>query len=114
MGAKHTEGADRARCEATHRVAHRGKQLPLEYVIRKQSHDTAALFGLNDRGVIGVGKRADVNVIDMDALTLHAPRMAYDSPAGGHRLVQGSSGYSATIVNGVVTRRDGVDEFCLD
>jgi N-acyl-D-aspartate/D-glutamate deacylase len=56
----------------------------LEYVIRKQSHDTAALFGLNDRGVIGVGKPADVNVIFMDALTLHAPRMAYDLPAGGH------------------------------
>jgi N-acyl-D-amino-acid deacylase len=136
MGAKHTEVADRAQCEAPHRVAqagnacgcahcsmicdasyptfllthwardrHRGKQLPLEYVIRKQSYDTAALFELNDRGVIGVGKRADVNVIDMDALTLHAPRMAYDLPAGGHRLVQGSSGYSATIVNGVVTRR---------
>jgi hypothetical protein len=48
-------------------------------------------------------------VIDMDALTLHAPRMAYDLPAGGHRLVQGASGYRATIVNGVVTRRDGID-----
>ncbi|MBV9722618.1 MAG: D-aminoacylase, partial [Mycobacterium sp.] len=54
-------------------------------------------------------KRADVNVIDMTALTLHAPRMAYDLPAGGSRLVQGASGYSATIVNGVVTRRDGED-----
>ena len=91
------------------RDRHRGATLPLEYVIRKQAHDTAQLFGLTDRGVIGVGKKADVNVIDMNALTLHAPRMAYDLPAGGHRLVQGASGYSATIVNGVVTRRDGVD-----
>ncbi len=87
----------------------RGEKLPLEYVIRKQSHDTAQLFGLSDRGVVEIGKRADVNVIDMDALTLHAPRMAYDLPAGGNRLVQGASGYSATIVNGVVTRRDGAD-----
>ncbi|MCV7257148.1 N-acyl-D-amino-acid deacylase family protein [Mycobacterium shimoidei] len=87
----------------------RGQKLPLEYVIRKQSHDTAQLFGLSDRGVIEIGKRADVNVIDMDALTLHPARMAYDLPAGGSRLVQGASGYSATIVNGVVTRRDGVD-----
>ena len=77
--------------------------------MRKQSHDTAQLFGLSDRGVIEVGKKADINVIDMDALTLHAPRMAYDLPAGGKRLVQGASGYSATIVSGVVTRRDGVD-----
>jgi N-acyl-D-aspartate/D-glutamate deacylase len=91
------------------RDRHRGDKLPLEYVIRKQSHDTAQLFGLTDRGVIANGKKADVNVIDMNALTLHAPRMAYDLPAGGNRLVQGASGYSATIVNGVVTRRDGVD-----
>ena len=91
------------------RDRHRGEKLPLEYVVRKQSHDTAALFGLTDRGVIAVGKKADVNVIDLDALTLHAPRMAYDLPAGGHRLVQGASGYDATIVNGTVTRRHGVD-----
>ena len=91
------------------RDRHRGDKLPLEYVIRKQSHDTAQLFGLTDRGVIEIGKKADVNVIDLDALTLHAPRMAYDLPAGGHRLVQGASGYTATIVNGVITRRDGVD-----
>jgi N-acyl-D-amino-acid deacylase len=91
------------------RDRHRGHKLPLEYVIRKQSHDTAALFGLTDRGVVGVGKKADLNVIDMTALTLHAPRMAHDLPAGGSRLVQGASGYSATIVSGVVTRRDGVD-----
>lgn len=78
-------------------------------MIRKQSHDTATLFGLSDRGVIEVGKKADLNVIDMNALTLHAPRMAYDLPAGGNRLVQGASGYRANIVSGVVTRRDGVD-----
>src|ERR1700757_1446581 len=87
----------------------RGEKLSLEYVIRKQSRDTAHLFGLTDRGVIEIGKRADVNVIDMDAITLHPARMAYDLPAGGSRLVQGASGYSATIVNGVVPRRDNID-----
>ncbi|WP_326547497.1 amidohydrolase family protein [Mycolicibacterium sp. ND9-15] len=91
------------------RDRHRGDKLPLEYVVRKQSHDTAQLFGLSDRGVIEVGKKADLNVIDMDALTLHPARMAYDLPAGGQRLVQGASGYSATVVSGVVTRRDGAD-----
>jgi N-acyl-D-amino-acid deacylase len=74
--------------------------LPLEYVVRKQSHDTAQLFGLSDRGVIEVGKGADVNVIDLDALRLHPARMAYDLPARGQRPVQGSSGYTATIVSG--------------
>jgi N-acyl-D-aspartate/D-glutamate deacylase len=87
----------------------RGEKLPLEYVVRKQSHDTAQLFGLSDRGVIEVGKKADINVIDMDALTLHPARMAYDLPAGGQRLMQGASGYSATIVSGVVTRRNSAD-----
>ena len=91
------------------RDRHRGKKLSLEYVVRKQCHDTAQLFGLTDRGTIEVGKKADINVIDMDALTLHAARMAYDLPAGGRRLVQGASGYATTIVSGTVTRRDGVD-----
>jgi N-acyl-D-aspartate/D-glutamate deacylase len=91
------------------RDRHRGPRLPLEYVVRKQSHDTAQLFGLTDRGMIAEGKKADLNIIDLDRLTLHAPRMAYDLPAGGHRLVQGASGYTATVVSGVVTRRDGVD-----
>lgn len=91
------------------RDRYRGEKLPLEYLVRKQSHDTAQLFGLTDRGVIQTGKKADINVIDMDALTLHPAKMAYDLPAGGQRLVQGASGYSATIVSGVVTRRDSID-----
>ena len=91
------------------RDRHRGEKLPLEYVVRKQCHDTAELFGLGDRGTIEVGKKADINVIDMDALTLHAPQMVYDLPAGGRRLMQRASGYAATIVSGVVTRLDGVD-----
>ena len=64
------------------RDRHRGEKLPLEYVVRKQSHDTAQLFGLSDRGVIEVGKKADINVIDMDALTLH-PRADGLRPARG-------------------------------
>ena len=91
------------------RDRYRGEQLPLEYVVKKQTTDTAALFGLGDRGAIEVGKKADLNVIDFDKLTLHMPRMAYDLPAGGARLLQDASGYVATIVSGDVTRRNGVD-----
>ncbi|MFE0749095.1 amidohydrolase family protein [Gordonia sp. NPDC058843] len=91
------------------RDRNRGATLSLEYVIRKQAYDTAQLFGLTDRGVVQVGKKADLNVIDMNALQLHAPRMVHDLPAGGHRLIQDASGYTATIVSGSVTRRDGVD-----
>ncbi len=87
----------------------RGPRFPLEYVVRKQTLDTASLFGLTDRGVLAVGKKADVNVIDMDALALEVPLMAYDLPAGGKRLIQGARGYDATVVSGVITRRHGLD-----
>jgi N-acyl-D-amino-acid deacylase len=87
----------------------RGEKLSLEYVIRKQSRDTAHLFGLTDRGTIEPGKKADINVIDMNALTLHPAAMAWDLPAGGNRILQGASGYAATVVSGAVTRRNDVD-----
>jgi N-acyl-D-aspartate/D-glutamate deacylase len=85
----------------------RGPRLPLAEVIKRQTHDTAALVGLNDRGLLQVGLRADLNVIDYDHLALHAPSVAYDLPSGGRRLLQRASGYSATLVAGEVTYRDG-------
>ena len=87
----------------------RGERLPLELVIRKMTSDTAALYGLGDRGVIEVGKKADLNVIDLDRLTLRRPAMHHDLPAGAPRLLQTAEGYTATIVSGEVITRDGVD-----
>jgi len=87
----------------------RGEQLPLEWAVRKQTHDTAELFGLGDRGTIEEGKRADINLIDHQRLTLRAPRMAYDLPAQGRRLLQDTEGYVATVVAGDVVRRNGKD-----
>ena len=86
----------------------RGPKLALEQVVRMQTRDTAAAVGLHDRGLIAPGYRADLNVIDYDNLTLHAPQVAYDLPAGGRRLIQRASGYAATVVAGAVTYRDGV------
>ena len=85
----------------------RGPKLALEQVVRMQTQDTARTVGLYDRGLIAPGFRADLNVIDYDALTLHAPQVAYDLPAGGRRLIQRASGYVATIVAGQITYRDG-------
>jgi N-acyl-D-amino-acid deacylase len=87
----------------------RGPGLPLEFVVKKQSFDTAQLFGLTDRGLLAEGKRADINIIDMDTIAIGRPYMAYDLPAGGKRLLQGATGYTHTIVNGVVTRRNDTD-----
>jgi N-acyl-D-amino-acid deacylase len=87
----------------------RGERLPLESVVRKQSALTAQAVGLDDRGTIAVGKRADLNVIDLESLQLHPPRSVDDLPAGGRRVLQDATGYVATVVAGVVTRRDGAD-----
>ena len=81
----------------------RGPRLPLEHVVRRQTRDTAALFGLHDRGIIRPGMRADLNVIDLPNLGFDVPRMAFDLPAGGRRLVQRASGYLATVVAGIQT-----------
>jgi N-acyl-D-aspartate/D-glutamate deacylase len=87
----------------------RGATLPLEYVVNKQTMATAQLYGLTDRGMVAVGKKADLNVIDFDALGLRVPRVAHDLPAGGSRLLQDADGYVATIVSGIVTRRNSHD-----
>ncbi|MEQ8840809.1 MAG: amidohydrolase family protein [Acidimicrobiales bacterium] len=87
----------------------RGATLPLETMVKKQTADTAAAVGLTDRGLVEVGRRADLNLIDFEGLTLHAPRPVDDLPAGGRRILQDATGYTATIVNGVVTRRNGAD-----
>ena len=87
----------------------RGRQISIESIIRKQSALTAEVVGLTDRGTLEVGKRADINVIDLDHLTLHPPHPIDDLPAGGRRILQEATGYVATIVNGVVTRRSDTD-----
>ena len=85
----------------------RGERLPLEMIVRQQSHDTANWIGLKDRGLIAPGYRADLNIIDYDNLRLHAPTIQHDLPAGGRRLMQRASGYVATLVAGEVIYRDG-------
>jgi N-acyl-D-amino-acid deacylase len=81
--------------------------MSLERVVQMQTHDTAKLYGLTDRGVIAPGMKADVNVIDFDALRILPPEMAFDLPAEGRRLIQRAEGYRATIVSGQVTFENG-------
>jgi N-acyl-D-aspartate/D-glutamate deacylase len=85
----------------------RGPRLGLEETVRMQTGRTAAVYGLDDRGVLAPGKRADINVVDLDGLRLHAPEMVFDLPAGGRRLVQHVDGYKATMCAGAVTFTDG-------
>ena len=91
------------------RDRHRGEQIPLEFMVAKQSARNAALYGLSDRGMIKVGMRADINVIDHARLRVSPPVAHNDLPAGGTRLIQPVQGYLATMCNGVVTRRHDTD-----
>jgi N-acyl-D-aspartate/D-glutamate deacylase len=85
----------------------RGPKLDLPWVIKAHTQDTARAVGLLDRGQLRPGYRADINIIDYDRLTLRAPEVAHDLPAGGRRLIQRADGYVATIVGGKITYRDG-------
>ena len=79
----------------------RGPSLPLEYVVKRQTSETADFFGFHDRGRLLPGKRADINVIDFERLRLHTPEVVHDLPAGGRRLVQRAEGYEMTLVAGI-------------
>jgi N-acyl-D-aspartate/D-glutamate deacylase len=95
----------------THWVRDRtaGDRFPLEHIVKKQTADTAALYGMHDRGMVKPGLRADLNLIDFDRLGFDPPRMVRDLPAGGPRLMQKATGYLATIVAGEIIQQNGED-----
>jgi N-acyl-D-aspartate/D-glutamate deacylase len=88
-------------------------RFPLEWMVRRLTWDNANALGLQDRGRIAPGMKADLNVIDHGRLRLHAPRVVYDLPAGGRRLMQGADGYVATVLSGQVVSREGIATGCL-
>ena len=85
----------------------RGDKLPLELIVQRQTSSTAAIYGLNDRGLIKPGYIADLNLIDHDRLALRAPHFIADLPAGGRRIVQEADGYLATIKAGETIFENG-------
>jgi N-acyl-D-aspartate/D-glutamate deacylase len=85
----------------------RGELFPVAWAIKRLAADNAQAIGLLDRGVLAVGKKADINILDYDRLRLRAPQVVYDLPAGGRRLVQRTDGIDATIVCGAVVYRHG-------
>jgi N-acyl-D-aspartate/D-glutamate deacylase len=85
----------------------RGRKVALEALVHTQTAKTAKLYGLEDRGQLAPGLLADINVVDHSALHLEAPRMAYDLPAEGRRLIQRARGYDLTLKNGQVTFEHG-------
>ncbi len=97
--------------QLTHWVRDRvhGKRMPIELMVHKQTLSNASLFGMHDRGSIEVGKRADLNLFDLDRLALGGLQVHQDLPAGGSRILQSASGYLNTFVAGVKTRENDQD-----
>jgi len=70
--------------------------------IRRMTSGPARIMGLTDRGLLEVGKRADINVFDLDQVTQLQPEIVHDFPGGAPRYIQRARGYRATLVNGVI------------
>jgi N-acyl-D-amino-acid deacylase len=85
------------------RSRERGRRMGLEHAVHRLTQDPARLYGLNDRGVLAPGRKADCNVIDLDDLGLVRPDQLHDLPGGAGRLVQRAEGYVATFINGTQT-----------
>jgi len=85
----------------------KGERFPIEWIVERQTKRTAELYGMRDRGVLAPGMKADINVIDFDALHIHGPKMVWDLPADGKRLIQEIDGYRYTIKSGEVTYDGG-------
>ena len=78
----------------------------IEEAVRRIAAEPARVLGLKDRGVLAVGKKADLNVIDIDRLEERQPYIVHDFPGGAPRFQQRAAGYKATVCNGQVTLRD--------
>jgi N-acyl-D-amino-acid deacylase len=86
----------------------RGRKLPVEMLVKRQTSETADFFGLSDRGRLTAGLRADINIIDYDRLQVQKPELVHDMPANGRRFVQKVDGYEATFVAGTQIYERGV------
>ena len=92
----------------THWVRDRARnKLPLAQAVEMMTRRNARYLGLNDRGVIAVGMRADLNLIDPARLSMGTPELVRDLPAGGKRFLQKAQGYIGTWVNGERVQREG-------
>jgi N-acyl-D-aspartate/D-glutamate deacylase len=84
-----------------------GRRMALESLVHGYTQRNAAHVGWTDRGVVGPGYMADLNVIQLDRLSLSPPEIVQDLPAGGTRLLQAAKGYRQTIKSGEVTFENG-------
>jgi N-acyl-D-amino-acid deacylase len=76
--------------------------ISLETAIQMLTSRQMRVLGFKDRGSLEVGKKADINVIDVDKVAERQPELVHDFPGGAPRLIQKGRGYQNTLVNGQV------------
>jgi N-acyl-D-aspartate/D-glutamate deacylase len=81
-----------------------GRSISLTEGIKMMTLDPAIAAGMLDRGIVKAGYKGDLNVINMDEITLYRPLLVKDMPAGAGRVVMPTTGYRATVVSGEITR----------
>jgi N-acyl-D-aspartate/D-glutamate deacylase len=85
-----------------------GQKIPVETLVNGYTQRNASHVGWLDRGVVAPGYLADLNVIDLDNLSVSTPKLVADLPAGGARYMQTASGYRWTVKRGKVTFDEGM------
>lgn len=73
------------------------KSLSLAQAIKKMTSQSANILGITNRGILKVGKKADVIIFDLDKVTATA---SYSKP---HLLAEG---FTTVIINGKVARSE--------
>jgi N-acyl-D-aspartate/D-glutamate deacylase len=81
--------------------------LTLEQAVKKITSDTAAIWGLKDRGSLTEGYAADIVVFDADTIGRGEERPVFDMPGDGMRYVRDSVGIDTVVVNGEVAWAKG-------
>lgn len=79
----------------------------LEEAIKKLTHDNAAAWNMEGRGLVREGCHADLLLFEEDRIRPCLPTVEKDLPGGARRLVQKAEGIKAMIVNGDVAFQDG-------
>jgi N-acyl-D-aspartate/D-glutamate deacylase len=84
--------------------------IAFEEAIRMLTSRPAEVFGISDRGLLKIGRPADVLIIDPQ--TVHCGKLdrVYDQPAGQDRLIAEAFGIESVIVNGTLLRQRGEDQ----
>ena len=88
--------------------------MPLERAIHILTQRPAQLYGIENRGVLAVGKPADVVIFDPETVNAGELRRVHDMPGGAERLISDAFGIDTVIVNGTVLRSKGQDQLTAD